>query len=700
MGVTSTSADGFINVVNTGAGHVATDPSIKFLVNSSEKMRITSAGNVGIGTTSPASKLQVALGINELAILNNGANSSGIWGTNIGFLSQATQAQITTHASVPLVFHTGGTRNSMTKGSEWMRITTTGNVGIGTASPVSNLHVFEGSSGESFTNLYGLAVETSGTSNSYHAMQVATGVGTVFDITNAGNVGIGTATPGHKLHVVGDRVAHQNDTGGFYRYNAAGTFRAAFTDNNTTTQIYADGDGSNAAMTFNAGNVGIGTTSPQSKLHVQNYTTGESHQAKFKGGAVTIGDYSYISLSNGYSTEYNKEVRLAAVVESFASNKTGFAILTSPDSSGASGHERLRVTADGNVGIGTDSPGYKLSVAGTIQSNAGTITGYPLLEQLRMMYDQDGNYWKFETTAGPGADLLISQNATPFLVVKSGTGRVGIGTTSPDQKLVISGTNNVYSKVVTSAANSTLGINLVNDARAWVVRVDGADGDKFQIRDASANAQRLTIDTSGNVGIGTASPGVLLDITGAHISGQGMFRLNGTTHAFATYNAASGNNSGFFLNTASAVKWYVSNNGATDNFEVGSRVGGDVVRLLIQQNGNVGIGTTSPQNKLDIVGSLGRGAPVTKTTDFTVAATENWLIMNGTATITITLPTASSFTGRELMIKNIAAYTVISASSNVKPIDTDTAATAILPATAGSWCTLVSDGTNWVTMMN
>jgi hypothetical protein len=119
-----------------------------------------------------------------------------------------------------------------------------------------------------------------------------------------------------------------------------------------------------------------------------------------------------------------------------------------------------------------------------------------------------------------------------------------------------------------------------------------------------------------------------------------------------------------------------------------------------QLQGNVGIGTSTPVNKLDIIGSFGRGAPITRTTNFTVTTNENWLIMNGTATITITLPTVSDWTGRELMIKNIAAFTVVSASSNVKPIGTNTAGTAILPATAGSWCTLVSDGANWVTMMS
>ena len=90
--------------------------------------------------------------------------------------------------------------------------------------------------------------------------------------------------------------------------------------------------------------------------------------------------------------------------------------------------------------------------------------------------------------------------------------------------------------------------------------------------------------------------------------------------------------------------------------------------------------------------------PVTKTGNFTVGSTENFIICNGTASITVTLPSAASFVGRSIKIKTRAAFTVISASSNVKPLDTDTAGTAILAATAGKWAELVSDGSNWVIM--
>lgn len=91
-------------------------------------------------------------------------------------------------------------------------------------------------------------------------------------------------------------------------------------------------------------------------------------------------------------------------------------------------------------------------------------------------------------------------------------------------------------------------------------------------------------------------------------------------------------------------------------------------------------------------------APVTKTVSFTLGDTENFVVCNGAGSITVTFPTASANTGRLVWIKTIAAQTVVSASSNVKPISSGTAGTAILAASAGAWAMLVCDGTDWVVM--
>ena len=92
-------------------------------------------------------------------------------------------------------------------------------------------------------------------------------------------------------------------------------------------------------------------------------------------------------------------------------------------------------------------------------------------------------------------------------------------------------------------------------------------------------------------------------------------------------------------------------------------------------------------------------APVTKTADFSLAATENWVINNKSgSTCTVTLPAASSWTGRSVVFKNMQAQTLVSASSNVVPLDSTTAGTAILLDVVGNWATLVSDGTNWIIM--
>ena len=92
-------------------------------------------------------------------------------------------------------------------------------------------------------------------------------------------------------------------------------------------------------------------------------------------------------------------------------------------------------------------------------------------------------------------------------------------------------------------------------------------------------------------------------------------------------------------------------------------------------------------------------APVTKTADFTVADNETWLINNKSgSTCTVTLPTASAWTGRYLTFKNLQAQILVSASSNVVLIDGTSAGTAILLAVVGNWATMVSDGTNWIIM--
>ena len=91
--------------------------------------------------------------------------------------------------------------------------------------------------------------------------------------------------------------------------------------------------------------------------------------------------------------------------------------------------------------------------------------------------------------------------------------------------------------------------------------------------------------------------------------------------------------------------------------------------------------------------------PVIKTANFTVGLGEVWIINNKSgSTCTVTLPTASSYSGRVLTFQNYQAQFLVSASSNVVPLGGGAAGTAILENVAGNWATLVSNGTNWVMM--
>lgn len=124
---------------------------------------------------------------------------------------------------------------------------------------------------------------------------------------------------------------------------------------------------------------------------------------------------------------------------------------------------------------------------------------------------------------------------------------------------------------------------------------------------------------------------------------------------------------------------------------------------IAQDNVTITSGTATLQSltvtgRMQSSGYASSTAPVTKTGNFSVSDTENYIVCNGAGSITVTLPAAASYVGRVIVIKTIAAQTVISNASNVLPIGSATAGTAILAASAGAWAMLVSNGTNWVTM--
>jgi len=115
-------------------------------------------------------------------------------------------------------------------------------------------------------------------------------------------------------------------------------------------------------------------------------------------------------------------------------------------------------------------------------------------------------------------------------------------------------------------------------------------------------------------------------------------------------------------------------------------------------NVTVGTGLSFATGTLSTSGTVTTNAPTTKTTDFSVASTDTWLINNKSgSTCTVTLPSASSNTGRVLYFINYQNQLLVSASSNVVSRSGGAAGTAILDNVAGNWATLVSDGTNWVT---
>jgi hypothetical protein len=351
----------FLGDTNNGLFSPATD-NVAITTNGSEKLRVTSDGNIGIGVTNPSSKLHLAQTTSaaNFTISNDINNWSIVTGTSVNSFS------IVENQFGSTVFHANSSAN----------------VGIGTTNPTSKLSVYGG-----------LSIGTSSASGSAHAF--------IIDGVNNSASNHTLTFSGHPNGTNDSVTWYLNRTGGAY-----GNFDVQF---NGTSRFYISGGSlsNNGNIILNpinhtvisSGNVGIGTTNPEDRLDLA------SGFIRFKeaiGGTGTYGGIrAYNSLVPSVSATAIRFIRDVAEV----GNDGAICFDTT-------NNERLRITSTGNVGIGTTNPSEKLEVTGKVRIFDG---GYPYID----IGITTSNYFRI-IHDNPNDRLFIGKNNNASLVITGG----------------------------------------------------------------------------------------------------------------------------------------------------------------------------------------------------------------------------------------------------------------------------------------
>jgi hypothetical protein len=337
--------------------------SLVLTTNDTERMRITSGGDICVGATSnPYS----AAGRGSIFL--NGASTSlygwGVGGTGTGYMyhngSSVFIENSVSGGSFNLFQVGAGAITFNTDGSERMRITSGGNVGIGNTSPLTKLTVNNAVAGAILPYIQG-----TGLSYNNEGISVA---GSNSNNTNIGN-GLTLYNNVASVGAYGPVIAWSSMTvGGAYNATYAfitGVYRGAGGDNNWSRGdiIFGTGDAYGATERMrikDSGNVGIGTTSPEERLHVASPTT--ENVALLVSTAT--GSFAQYQLKGGATTPW-----IIGTQDNYVSNGLVFRNVS----------DRMIITTAGNVGIGTTSPSAKLHVLNS--SVGGSYYGQLVVEQ-------------------------------------------------------------------------------------------------------------------------------------------------------------------------------------------------------------------------------------------------------------------------------------------------------------------------------
>ncbi len=483
--------------------------------------------------------------------------------------------------------------------SDHMFIKSDGTVGIGTTNPEHALHVFG-------TNTADLAFPlkiSHGTANN-----ASSAVGVLFStVANA------TDTYRGKGALVYQSDGTTFDRGDFYflQDNAADTNNPQMTD---------------AVMAIkNSGNVGIGTTNPSSQLHLQgNLTTALT-------GTVSVGtDTAVTGSGTAFTTELLTGSAIKIADEIFTVSAIASDTALTLDSAHTAGASDVTAYTDSDL-FTIDTGDAQNLITASANGPALEIThATPTIRINNTTSNSQSNlnFWGSDGSIGitadsnnqaAGTEIRFKVDGNEYVRIEEG-GNVGIGTTNPSSQLhlqgnlttALTGTVSVGTDTAVTGSGTSFSTELlvgsaikiadeiftvsaiISDASLTLDSAHTAGAsDVTAYKDSglfaldTGDAQNvLSVATNGNIGIGTTDPNTILDIRGGQLGISDASVGNVPLAQFqGQADSNSGNNSGSL--------YIKTRNGANDT--IGTR-------MTIKYTGNVGIGTTDPQAKLEIVG--------------------------------------------------------------------------------------------------